>query len=53
MHDTLSNGVIYRTNNVFTDDNRQGLSFSMDMYLTSKRVIRELDQLIAWRAKSK
>lgn len=49
MHDTLSNGVTFRTLNVIDDFNREALTITMDTSLTSKRVIRELDQLIAWR----
>lgn len=49
MHDTLSNGVTFRTLNVIDDFNREALTMTMDTSLTSKRVIRELDQLIAWR----
>jgi putative transposase len=53
MHDTLSNGVSFRTFNVIDDHNREELAISMDTCLNSKRVIRELDQLIAWRGKPK
>lgn len=49
MHDTLSNGVNFRTLNIIDDFNREALTITMDTSLTSKRVIRELDQLIAWR----
>lgn len=49
MHDTLSNGVSFRALNVIDDFNREALMITMDTSLTSKRVIRELDQLIAWR----
>ena len=53
VHDTLSNGVSFRTLNVIDDHNREGLLMAMDTSLTSKRVIRELDQLIAWRGAPK
>jgi putative transposase len=49
MHDTLSNGVTFRALNIIDDFNREALTITMDTSLTSKRVIRELDQLIAWR----
>jgi putative transposase len=49
MQDSLSNGVNFRTLNVIDDFNREALLMTMDTSLTSKRVIRELDQLIAWR----
>jgi putative transposase len=53
MHDTLSNGVSYRTFNVIDDNTREGIAISMDTCLNSKRVILELDKLIAWRDKPK
>lgn len=49
MHDTLSNGVNFRSLNIIDDFNREALSITMDTSLSSKRVIRELDQLIGWR----
>lgn len=49
MSDTLSNGVAFRTLNVIDDFNREALVMTMDTSLTSRRVIRELDQLIGWR----
>ncbi len=48
IHDTLSNGVMFRTLNVIDDFNREVLNIAMDTSLTSKPVIRELDQLISW-----
>jgi putative transposase len=51
MHDTLSNGVTFRSLNIIDDYNREALAITMDTSLSSKRVIRELDQLIAWRGK--
>lgn len=53
MHDTLQNGVSFRSLNIIDDYNREALTISMDTSLTSKRVIRELDQLIAWRGQPK
>ncbi len=49
MADTLSNGVNFRSLNIIDDFNREALLITMDTSLTSKRVIRELDGLIAWR----
>ena len=47
MQDTLSNGVNFRTLNVIDDHNREGLLMVMDTSLNSRRVTKELDQLIA------
>ncbi|QJB32312.1 IS3 family transposase [Chitinophaga oryzae] len=49
MHDTLSNGVTFRSFNIIDDYNREALNITIDTNLTSKRIIRQLDQLIAWR----
>lgn len=49
MHDTLNNGVTFRSFNVIDDYNREALNITIDTSLTSKRVIKQLDQLIAWR----
>jgi len=49
MHDTLSNGINFRSLNIIDDYNREALCITVDTSLTSKRVIRELDKLIAWR----
>jgi len=53
MHDGLSNGVKFRSFNIIDDFNREALNITMDTSLTSKRVIRELDQLIGWRGAPK
>jgi len=53
MHDTLSNGVKFRSFNIIDDFNREALHITMDTGLSSKRVIRELDQLIGWRGAPK
>jgi putative transposase len=50
MHDKLSNGVSFKTFNVIDYYNREGIAIYMNTCLNSKRVIRELDQLIAWGA---
>lgn len=51
MHDGLINGVKFRSFNVIDDFNREGLNITLDMSLTSGRVIRELEKLIEWRGK--
>ena len=51
MHDTLNNGVGFRSLNIIDDHNRECLGITMDSSLSSNRVIRELEQLIAWRGK--
>ncbi len=49
MHDGLTNGIKIRAFNIIDDFNREALNITIDTSLTSKRVIRELDRLIAWR----
>jgi len=49
MSDTLQNGVSYRSLHIIDDFNREGLNIVMDISLSSRRVIRELNQLIEWR----
>lgn len=49
MQDTLSNGINFRSLNIIDDYNREALCLTVDTSLTSKRVVRELDKLIAWR----
>lgn len=49
MHDTLANGISFRSLNIIDDYNREALCITVDTSLPSKRVIRELDKLIAWR----
>lgn len=51
MHDGLINGVKFRSFNVIDDFNREALNVTLDMSLTSQRVIRELEKLIEWRGK--
>lgn len=52
MHDTLSNGISFRSFNVIDDFNREALNLTIDTSLPSKRIIRELDKLIAWKRSS-
>jgi len=49
IYDTLSNDVNFRTLHVIGDHSREALMLAMDTSLTSKRLTRELDKLIAWR----
>lgn len=51
MHDQLADGRAFRLFNVLDDDNREGLTIEVDFSLPSARVIRALDQRIAWRGK--
>jgi len=49
MHDVLSNKIKFRSFNVIDDYNREGLNLTLDTSINSRRVIRELDKIIAWR----
>ncbi len=51
MSDSLEDGRSLRTFNVIDDYNRQGLGIDVDLSLPSLRVIRSLEQIIAWRGK--
>ena len=51
VHDGLLNGIKFRSFNIIDDYNREALNITIDTSLTSKRVIRELEHLIAWRGK--
>jgi putative transposase len=51
MHDSLGHGKTFRSFNVIDDFNREALNITLDTSLCSKRVIRELNQLIDWRGK--
>jgi putative transposase len=53
MHDQLADGRIIRLFNVIDDFNREGLGIDIHFSLPSERVIRSLDQIIAWRGKPK
>lgn len=53
MHDQLSDGRSYRVHNVIDDYNRESLDILVDFSLPAERVLRGLDQLIAWRGKPK
>ena len=49
MHDQLSNGRSIRLFNVIDDFNQEALGIEVDFSLPSERVIRSLEQIIAWR----
>jgi putative transposase len=51
VHDGLINGIKFRSFNIIDDFNREALNITLDTSITSKRVIRQLEQLIAWRGK--
>jgi putative transposase len=49
MHDGLACGKAFCSFNVLDDFSREALNITIDTSLSSKRVIRELNQLIDWR----
>ena len=49
MHDQLQDGRCIRLLNVIDDFNREGLGMEIDFSLPAERVIRTLEQIIAWR----
>ena len=51
MSDSLVNGRKFRTLNIIDDCNREVLAIEIDTSLSSKRVIRTLEQVIDWRRK--
>lgn len=51
MHDRLEDGRAIRLFNVIDDFNREGLGIEIDFSLPTERVIRALEQIIAWRGK--
>ncbi len=51
MHDQLEGGRSIRLFNVIDDFNREALGIEVGFSLPSERVIRSLDQIIAWRGK--
>ena len=50
MADQLADSRSFRRLNVFDDFNREGLAIEVDFALPSERVVRALNQIIAWRA---
>lgn len=53
MHDQLADGRSFRLFNVLDDYNREGLGIEIDFSLPAERVIRALEQIIAWRGQPK
>lgn len=53
MSDALQSGRKLRTFNLIDDFNREVLAIEIDTSLPAERVIRVLDQVIAWRGKPK
>nr|WP_229802253.1 IS3 family transposase [Pontibacter akesuensis] len=51
MSDSLASGSRFRTLNVIDDCNREALAIEVASSISSKRVIRTLEQLIDWRGK--
>ncbi len=51
MADQLADGRSFRTLNVLDDFYREGLAIEVDFSLPSERVVRTLNQIIAWRGK--
>jgi putative transposase len=51
MCDALLVGRQFRSFNVIDDYNREALNITLDTSITSRRVIRELEELIEWRGK--
>ncbi|SIO39662.1 putative transposase [Halodesulfovibrio marinisediminis DSM 17456] len=49
MHDALMSGQGFRTFNVLDDFNRECLAIEIDTSLPTRRVLRVLDRLVAWR----
>ena len=53
MHDQLADGRKIRLLNVIDGYNRQALAMEVDLSLPAQRVVRVLNQIIAWRGKPK
>jgi len=51
MADQLADGRSFRTLNILDDFNREGLGIEVDFSLPAERVIRTLNQIMAWRGK--
>ena len=51
MEDRLSNRKSLRTSNIIDDFNSEGLAIDLDFSLPTARVVRSLNQVIAWRGK--
>jgi putative transposase len=51
MSDTLDGGRRFRTLNVLDEGVREGLAIEVDTALPAERVIRVLEQVVAWRGR--
>ena len=51
MHEQLQDGRSIRLFNVIDDFNREALGIEVNFSLPAERVVRSLDQIIAWRGK--
>lgn len=51
MSDTLYGGRRFRTLNILDEGVREGLAIEIDTSLPAERVIRVLDQVVAWRGR--
>ena len=51
MSDTLYGGRRFRTFNVLDEGVREGLAIEVDTSLPAERVIRVLEQVVAWRGR--
>jgi putative transposase len=51
MSDTLYGGRRFRTLNVLDEGVREGLAIEIDTSLPAERVIRVLEQVVAWRGR--
>jgi putative transposase len=53
MSDSLTTGRKFRVLNIVDDFNREVLAIEIDISLPAQRVVRALEQIIAWRGKPK
>lgn len=51
QRDTLTGGRVFRTLNVMDEYSREGLASEVDTSLPGLRVVRVLDELVAWRGR--
>lgn len=51
MSDQLGDGTSFRTLNIIDDYNREALCMEVGVSITSKQVIRKLDELIDYKGK--
>jgi putative transposase len=51
LHDQLEDGLTFRLFNGIDDFNREAIGMEMGFNFPSERGIRELKQIISWRAR--